>query len=612
MKARDVTFADARRWASFARPQIWVLVAGAAAVAVHVVILMALRRGFDWSDEAWSYSLIANSRVTEGEAWGFQHLLHGPFEGLGHSVLAFRVVRFVAYGTLAVVGTAVLARISAVLGFRLRRWEWWLVLVVAQIGTFLVWSFPPRYFAYNELSALLAQAGALAIAALVARAGGRSLIGRPSVRVAVWAATGLITVVLTIAKFTSGAAFGVLVLAALVAGDGVFGWGKRCLSVAGGSVAAILWLLVSGFPASTFVSSIRNLLFDGDARAASGHSPQVLFTTYQQALGDGAQQVIVPVALFAVLLGLLFAAGGRVTKDASMLRAGALIFGVLVALSITTLPRTEIFPSVGRFIVMMAFMAIVAFVAGISSMPRESRGLGFGAPRLVGIAALVGAPFVSALGTNMSITGQLLYAATVWCTLFAIALLFIARRLADSGSSLATIPVAILTLFVVVSATQVAGDVRTHPYRSTPYLGQGYSTHAPFLQGILVTKEEAEWADWLVSEGQILDAQNTPTLSLASPGALLIFNNSDYASPWLEDFWPISFDSIGKACRGARPDALLVLQHSTSGEGTANFQLLNAALDNDCSVDFPADFDLVANHDSSNDKYDMSIWKLRN
>lgn len=612
MKGLDVTIADVRRRASLTRPQVWVLLAGAVAVSVHVVILLALRRGFDWSDEAWSYSLIANSRITEGEAWGYQHLLHGPFEWLGHSVLAFRVVRFVSYGALTIVGTTVLARISALLGFRLRRWEWWLVLLVAQIGTFLAWSFPPRYFAYNEVSALLAEAGALAIAALLARAGGRSLIGRSSVRAGVWAAVGLVTVFLTIAKFTSGAAFGVVVLAAFVVGDGVFGWVKRVLFAVGGSAIASLWLLVSGFPVHPFAASIRGLLFDASARAANGHSPRALLVMYQRSLGDGIQAVVVPVALFAILLGLLFVAGGRVTKQASMVRVGALTFVVLVLLSIATLPRIDTFPSLGRFILLMAAMAIVAVAAALSQARGESERIGPRAPLVVGLGALVAAPFISAVGTNMFITGQLLYGATVWCALVAIALLFAARQLERVGSQMATIPVAILTLFVLISATQVAGETLSHPYRSTPYLGQGYATDAPFLQGILVTEAEANWADWLVAESKTLDAKDTPTLSLASPGALLIFNNSNYASPWLEDFWPVSFGSIGMACAGARPDSLLVLQPATSGDGTTNFQLFHSALKDSCSVEFPGDFDLVAKHDSPNPQYDMSIWRLRN
>lgn len=611
MNVREVTGSDLRKWVSPARPYVWVAVAAAVALTVHVVILLALRRGFDWSDESWSYSLIANSRVTEGEAWGYQYLLHGPFEWLGKSVLAFRVVRFLGYGAFTVVATTVLGRIAAHLGFRLRRWEWWLVLIVAQMGTFLAWSFPPRYFAYNEVTALLAQAGALAIAALTARTRGRSLIVRSDVRAAAWAATGLIGALLFITKFTSGVAFSVVLLAALVIGDGVLAWAKRFAFTALGAVTAGLMLLSSGFPVRQFAASIKHLLVDRGAQAASGHSPRVLMTTYQQSLSDGIQAVVVPVALFALLLGLLFAVVTRVSRLAAMIPGAVLVTGGLAVLSVTTLPRIDTFPSLGRFILLMAAMTAVALVFSATHGPRRSGRRRFRATHVVGVGALIAAPFVSAAGTNMYITGQLLYAATLWCTLFGIALVFASRRLAHLGSPFAAIPIAFLTLFVAISATQVAGENFNHPYRSTPYLDQGTGTRAPFLQGILVTEDEAAWANWLVDQSVNLDASDKPTVSIAAPGALLIFNNSDYAGPWLDEFWPISFGTIGMACDGKAPESLLILQPDTSGEDTANFVLFHSALANDCGVEFPDDFDLVAKHDSTNPQYAMSIWRLR-
>ena len=603
--------ADVRLHLSPARPQLWVWVAALAAVSVHVVILYVLRRGFDWSDEAWSYSLIENSRITEAEAWGYQHLLHRPFEWLGESVLVWRIVRYIAYGALTVLLTVALTRLAAYFGFRLRRWEWWAVLTVAQIGTFLAWSFPPRYFAYNEVTAILSQLGALAIAALMARKGGEYFVTSARLRAVIWAALGFGTIFLLISKFTSGAAFGAVAVVAIIVSDKALRLFQRLLSAVAGAAIAMLGLVVTGFPIEPFASSIGHLLFDGDAREANGHSPFTLLNTYQQSLGDAIQDLLVPVGLFALAVWLILLAASRVGADASLLRAGGVTAGVLAAVSMTTLPRVDSFPTLGRFILLMAGVATVAYVAAISGSGPEPKERRIDIAHVVGGFAIVVAPFISAFGTNMYITGQLLYASTLWATVLAIGLLLVARRIETSDRSLATIPVAFLTIFVLISATQVAGEVRNHPYRSTSYLSQGYTTSAPHLEGILLTKEEALWADWLTLQGQAPGVHDIPTLSLESPGALLIFNNSNYASPWLADFWPVSFQSVSEACDGARPDELLVLQPDWVKQGTTSFDLLHSHLSDGCGINFPEDFELVAHHDSANDQFDTSIWSLR-
>ena len=66
------------------------------------VIVWTLRRGFDWTDEAFVYNLVASNRETIGEPWGFQHLLHPLYVLTGQSVLAFPAVRLGGYVLLSV------------------------------------------------------------------------------------------------------------------------------------------------------------------------------------------------------------------------------------------------------------------------------------------------------------------------------------------------------------------------------------------------------------------------------------------------------------------------------------------------------------------------------
>lgn len=604
--------AKLREVLSLVRLRTWVLFSALVVGTIYVLIVWTLRRGFDWTDESWANSLIASDRVTTGEAWGYQHLLHPLFELFGESVLAFRWLRLAAYVSLAVLSTALLARVSSVLGFVLRRWEWWLVLLFAQVGTFLAWSYPPRYFAYNELSAWFAQVGALLLVVLLTGSVASRISFSTRVRMALWGAVGLIAVLLTAAKFTSGIVFGGVALVVLVLGDSVLGWVRRTLASVGGVALGLLWLPISGFPVSSYASGVERLLFDRTAQAENGHSLRPLLESYKDSLFETSQMVIVPVALFAVALGLLLAGPVLTNVHRRLLTTGGVTFAILTAVTIVSFPRIPSFPTMGRFILLIGEFAAIAFVAvgaSGSTLKLEASARSSRRVRLMAVAILVATPFIGAAGTDNLLMGQLLYSSTIWCVVLAIALVVVARRLEDLGSKSVMIPPAFVLLLIMVSGVFVVGQTLQHPYRSTPYQGQSYATKAPHLQHILLTKDEAEWADWVAEQAVALDAEDVPTLSIASPGALLVFNNSAFAGPWLVEGRPATFNSIESACESATPSDLIVLQPGFSGPDSGAYGLLAAALENGCGIQFPGDFSIVAERTSPNPQYQMTIWR---
>ncbi len=588
----------------------WLGAATVIAAITYAVILWCLRRGFDWTDEAWAASLTASGRVTEGEAWGFHYLLHPVFALVGETVLGFRILRLVLYVALAALSTAMLARVASMLGHTLKRPEWWFVFVFAQVGTFLAWSFPPRYFAYNELSGIFTQLGVLILVVLLVESASSRESLTTRVRALLWLSIGFITALLVVAKFTAGALFAIIVVVAIIVCRGSVSLARRGWTTTAGVLAGLATLWAIGFPLASYAANASTLMFDANARAEYGHPLIPVLKTYITSLSDTSHAILVPVALFACALGLWLFPTARVRSPRSPSEIGAVVLATLAAVGIVALPPAPTFPSLGRFILLVGVFAALGVIALVSTREETARATLSRTPLVVGAAALAFAPFIAAAGTDMLLVGQLLYSATVWSAACAVALLTVASRLRDLGRKGAMFLPAFLVLFMGISGLQVARESLVHPYRSTPYQNQGYSSAAPHLQGLLLTQEEAAWADWIASESVALGAHDVPTVSLAPPGALLVFNNSDYASPWLKMTARVSFKSVGMACSTTPPHDLIVLQPVSIGPDAPEFQLLASTLESDCGIEFPDQFTVVAQRPSADERYGLVIWRL--
>lgn len=129
-----------------------------------IVVIYGIFHTFDWSDEAWALSLIANNRESVGEPYAFQHLVHPIYVFLGENIIAVRLLRFTAFLALGVFSAFMLMRIAETKGLSFSKNQKTVVYIVSQLGTILVWSWPPRYFSYNELSSILVQVIALLLA----------------------------------------------------------------------------------------------------------------------------------------------------------------------------------------------------------------------------------------------------------------------------------------------------------------------------------------------------------------------------------------------------------------------------------------------------------------
>lgn len=587
------------------------------------VIVATLDRGVDWDDEGFVYAMLASKRVAAGEVWGFHYLLGPLYELMGSSVLMFRILRLFGYVALGVVLTLLARALLRPTGIELGRVGWLLVGLVAQVGTFSAWSYPPRYLGYNELSSWLTQLG-VALLILLLLEGRGTQNGRMARRWWLWSIIGAVLSALALAKISAGIFLSLLALvAALLATNGGVWW-KRVGGLLGGMSAGFLLMLASGVPLLSYALTVVQFGTDRSAQVASGHSISELLATYLSSMSVTVVVLAVPTLLAGIIL---LVARGFHTDDGPARRVVAsaenvtLFFAFVLAviiISINVLPGTpqhDLFPeaidgwsSLGvsnTFLLALALLSFGILASPTGSKPVASRKRG-SAAAVLGFSLFALAPLISALGTNTRIFNHTVFSTTIWAVGAAIGLVLLWRRSTAISSTVRALPVMLLGVIVASSGLAVAGEVFVHPYLSTPYFTQKSAVEVGDLRGIRLTQGEAEMYEWLHAAAPRLDAQNVPTLSLASPGALLAFNASSWSAIWPGPAWP---SSIAQSCSAGKPDDLFVLQAASEMEGTRKHDRLVAGLAT-CGIHFPTDFQVVDRHRSDDPRWDVQVWRL--
>lgn len=623
-------------------------------VLTYLAILFTLRRGFDWTDETFVQSLVASNREAVGEPWGFQHLLHPLYVATGESVLASRILRLVGYILVSVALIWTGRFVTRRIGISISRSGWVLVSLLAQVGTFLAWSYPPRSTGYNELAAWFTQLGvALILISLVwgvcvpdrlapdplapdqpapdplagdplagdPLAGDQSAPGdqRRSLALwSIWSGLGAIVVLLMFAKATSGLAFGlVLALAFAVPNPNLRLW-KRALALVAGIGGILLVLLALRAPTGFYFANMWDLLAHQSARDAFGHPVSGMVATYLASLQVSGRALLPALTLFA-LLALSIRRRGTPTWVSWLL-------GVLSGAALLVLPSPSPWVYLGELVVFIGVAALIATVVlATDRHTAGTRGAGRGVTTrsvvtrwaAAGVAALavVAAPFISSAGTSNAISGQLSYAATLWLVVLGIALVLFTQRAALRHSSAQGVPALIACVVVLLAAFAVRAHIAA-PYRTAPLLTQNTSTSVPALRGLLLTKADAQWADWVYAAGQSLRADGVPATSINSPGALFVFNHSGYANPWVGAAWPAAYESLRLACVSQRPTDLFVLEpgageirrrHTSLALSRANVTRSLAG----CGIAFPRDFRVVDTRTAADPTRALTIWRLR-
>lgn len=583
----------------------------------YSAIAWTLRRGFDWTDEAFVYTMIASNRMGMGEPWGFQYLLHPLYILTGESVLAFRVVRLVGYVLLSVALVSFARAVMCRMGISISRSGWAFVLLLAQAGTFLAWSDPPRYLGYNELSSWLAQLGVALIVLSLAWG-----ISRPDDRRAsrvlwpIWTALGAVTALLMFAKVTSGVALGATVAIALVVPNPNLRLWKRAAGVGAGTAVVLFVLLLCRYPIDFYLKNVVSMLFDPSARDTFNHPVSGMLNTYAHSLLSTAYAVLPMLLIFALAMTSFRRKPWPIGDGINGRGMNWItwILGVLLLIALIALPRTIVssylgVSYLGSLIVFIGAAGIIGLVIlGTDSTVRHGSALSRWFSITMGGSAIAAAPFISAIGTINPIAAQFVFAATLWAVVLGVALVLLTQRGLQLGSRARSLP-ALIGCVVILMATSAVKDNIAKPYGTSPLLSQDTSTSVPELRGLLLTPTDAAWIDWVSAAGDSVGADNIPATAIDSAGALYAFNHSGYANPWLLPSWSGAFNSLRLACTMHPPSDLFVLQPGILAmDDSATSQLTQSLAA--CGIDFPGDFGVVDKRASADPMLAMTIWRL--
>ncbi len=585
----------------------------ATVLVTYGAIVWILRRGFDWTDEAFVTNLTSTDWKAAGEPWGFQHLLHPLYVVTGQSVLALRIVRLLGYLLLSIFLVWSARSILRRTGVSIPRSGWVFILLMAQVGTFFAWSSPPQYLGYNELASWFVQSGvALILLSLAWGVPSPLNQGRSRALRSIWATLGAVLTLLMIAKVTSGLAFGAfLALAVLIPNPGLRLW-RRIAAAVAGAAAALLVLWLCRVPIGFYFTNMKDLLFDPSARAAVGRPLSGMIQVYGDSLVLTGRALLPALLTFALLAGTYSlnirpnpGRPGRWAMDGIRWT-----LGILLVAELFTLPTPGVWVHLGILVTFVGAAGLIGLAilgAGRVAVRRP------GAPTLLsGMVAGAGvgaAPFISAAGTSNPIAVEFVFAATLWAVVLGIVLVLLAERGTLLRSSARLLPGLIGCVVVLIAALAVRAYI-ANPYRNPPLLTQDTSTSVPELRGLLLTRTDAAWIDWVAAAGDALGADEVPATAVNSAGALYAFNHSGYANPWVGTNWPAAFRSLTAACSTHKPADLFVLQPGTSTKGAPSTSGVTKSLAA-CGIAFPGDFRVVARRDSADPERAMTIWRLK-
>lgn len=337
-----------------------------------------------------------------------------------------------------------------------------------------------------------------------------------------------------------------------------------------------------------------------------------MISTYTSSVRSTGKALVPALLIFALAM-VSFRRKARPMGDGDS-RKGidgiAWILGVFLVIALIALPRAAVWPYLGDLIVFIGAAGTIGLlVLGANGATMRGSKVSRSLSVAVGGSAVVGAPFISAVGTSNGITEQFVFAATLWAVVLGIALVLLAKRATLLHSSARSLPALIGCVVILLAALAVKADI-AKPYRNAPLLSQETSTSVPELRGLLLTETDAAWINWVSAAGDSLGANDVPATAIDSPGALYAFNHSGYANPWIVNTRPVTFTSLRLACATDPPSDLFVLQPGTSTEHVLATSGVTKNL-GACGIDFPGDFQVVDKRGDADPGLAMTIWRLK-
>lgn len=571
-------------------------------------ILGNVSKGLDWTDEAWITTLLSTNQVTDGEPWGFQHVAQPIWQLFGASVVGARIARFVLYQLAVVIATYAIYTWAKSMGVKPIKQNLVIIGLSAEISMLLAWIYWPRNLGYTDLVAFFTTVCISAVLILISKV---RTFGKLS-RIQSWVfpiSLGFLTALALLTKATSGAILAVGVLIVLLLLPVIRKVWILLLFVISTS-ASILLAWIIGFPISNYVHSIILMSTDANYASSFAHPPWLL----DYAVSDLTSTAVSLVPEFLLALGgCAFIWGFAKKKDGRLFtNLGSFFFLVAAALVVWNVSKAEgVLGKVGTLGQAIGFIALSSIL--VYSWTRKPLDLEKWQSKLsvlIGGIAIGIAPLISSIGTNGKLSWHITFNEVIWGASFGLGISLLLIALQEFKIKRLFV-VALVPLFALIVVKGQSVDSLA-PYRITNYQLQTESLNSkkPVLSGLSVTPKTKSAMNWIEETGS--DYSSWPVVSPASPGALLLFNNRSFASPWNEDFWPGSFDTIARKCQSdGIPKKLIVILPSSVAKGSGNYTLMENALLNGCGISFPNNFTYVGESPEDDNGIRYSVWKFQ-
>lgn len=578
------------------------------------VVVFGLFRTFDFTDEAWATGLVAEPALPFGNVFFFQFLIHPIFLFFGQSVLAIRLLRL----ALGIVVALILAQLtigSLRVKYRdLDRNSKLSVHLLAQSASLLSWFWTPSVLGYNELNSAVIQISVTALF-FIAHRTGLGELGDKSISVSnvvLVYVVGFIGSLLFYTKITSFLVFGLTYLLFCVL---LF---KKNVLVWFGAVLTFILFPLAGWAFSSqvkeYLSNFFTVALSSRLRVSAGHGDSIIFFYFADILIN-LLIVAIPIVFATLVLDRIrnqsksgFSTNPFISFLVRPIVAFSLIY--LAAAGWIFHPFNTAGQSVGRIVVLLLAISTVFLLVNWEGILKLFLNRDY--TLLFGLLLMLCVPIMNSFGTNVILSAHIGLSATSVICLVA----YLGISHSNSPNKLGGRVVPFLTPLIVLSLVALfsLGVFKSafYPYRSESVFVPKHSVEVDGpLAGLFLSDEESAYISWLRDEGQYLNASGLPAVSLESPGALIFFNNSDFASSWIEYPVTLGFDSIAKACKGFSGKDLFLLMPSNRSIDDKNVQFLNSSLV-DCNLRYPEDFVLKSHHVSNEERFRTSIYNLKN
>lgn len=599
----------------FSQPEFYALAIAVLFTAMNITLILSnLTKGFDWTDEAFIVSLTEKNQVTNGEAWGFQHLLQPIWQISGETIVGARVTRFIGTQLSVLFATIAVTKWAKAVGSPKVKYLVPFIALTAECLALLSWVYWPRVSGYNELSSLLSTAGTALLISMVSN----YLMDKTKSRIWSWIAPislGFIASLLILTKITTGVIFVVFALVGVII-TSQSRW-SAIAQLAGGSLGTLALVAMFGYPLRNYAESVFKMLTDKGYAASFAHPPQLL----QMSLADLNSTLI---TLSPYIVGLLvsvylvfFSRSEIETNKNPNLYFGVAIFFFVFCLMINWVSNQPYLENksaaLGLVVGTIAIVLLVPYSfsnlinnSQLEKTPKHVQKT----LSIVFVAVLaICTPLMSSFGTNGTITVHSTFNESIWGAFLGLGLILFINKL--EGSFILKLVIALVIPVLAYSGFRFSIADSQKPYRSSAYaMQESQVNHSrKIFTGLSVDSQSADQLNWLTKMGS--KYSDTPVIAIASPGALLAFNNKSFASPFIEDFWPGSFGTISKKCETDNtPKDLVIILPSFVVPGNSNYELLTQALASKCKLSLNNDFKEIATSPPNESGISFVIFEL--